>query len=223
LKFQEEGEEVEEEETLGVEVITEEEEILEVEEEGSAAGEVGEIIDLVVVAAEVVEIEENIGVEVVDEENIEGVGEEGHPAEVVVVSEKGRDHPMVEETDTRAEDLHLHLPIVERETTIERREEDLPQGMDHHQGMDHQEDHLLPGIVMVHHAEIMGDLPLQGPPEDPMREAGQAVAVDMKRAIPAGGLHHHLEQTGSGAEVQWLVGTLLPMKEQLGLGILKNS
>lgn len=207
MKYLEEGEEVEEEVILVEEEITGEGETPEVEEEGSAVEvEAGEIIEGVA-AVEVVETEVNIveEAEVEEEVTIEDVGEEGHPVEEVA-SEKGRGHPMEEETGMRAEDLLLHLRIAERETTIERKEEDLLQGMDH------PEDHHLPGTAMVHLVETMGDPPLLGPPEDLMIAAGPAVEADTKKATPVEVLLHLPGLTDTGAEVLWLAGTLHHMQ-----------
>jgi len=199
LKYHEEEEGVGAEVTLEEEEITGEGETQEVEEEGSAV-EVGEEI-IEEAAAEEVEIEENIveEAEVEEEAIIEGVGEEGHPAEEVVAIEKGRGHPMEgeEETDMRAEELLLLLPIVERETTIERKEED------HLQEMVHPEDHHLPGTAMDLLVETMGDPPLLGPPEDLMRAAGLAVEADMKMDTPVGVLLLLPGLTDTGAEALW--------------------
>lgn len=150
-----------------------------------------------------------------EEAIIEDVGEEGHPAEVAI--EKGRGHPMEEETDMRAEDLLLLLPIVERETTIERKEEDLLQEMAHLEG------HHLPGTAMAPLVETMGDPPLLGPPEDLMRVAGQAVEADTKTATPAEGLLHLPGLTDTGAEALWLAEILHHMQvcHDQGKGILQ--
>jgi hypothetical protein len=149
-----------------------------------------------------------------EEESIEGVGEEDL-AEVDI----GRGHPMVEVEviDTRAEVLHQPPPLVERENTIETREEDL------HQGMDLQEDHLhLLGTIMVHLVEIMGDPPLLDPLGDLMRGADPAVEAGMTRATPAEA-PHHLPGTGTGAGALWQAETHHLTQEQLGLGIRKKS
>ena len=206
MKYPEEEEGVEEEVILEEEEITGEGETQEVEEEGSAVEvEAGEIIEEGAAAVEVVEIEVNLAeAEVEEEASIEYVGEEGHPAEVAI--EKGRGHPMEEETGMRAEDRLLHLRIAERETTIERKEEDLLQEMDH------PEDHHLPGTAMVLLVETMGDPPLQGPPEDLMRVAGPAVEPDMKKATPVEVLLHLPGQTDTGAEALLLAGILHHMQ-----------
>jgi len=196
LRFHEEEEEVGEEVTL-VEGVTigEAEGILEEDGEDLVAEVEEEGITVVVVAAE----EETEGnTEVEEEEEIsEGVGEVGHLVEVDTGKE--RDLPMVEEvTDMRAEvHPHQHHLSVGKEITIERNEEDL------HPVMGLQEDHLpLPGIVMVHHGEIMGAPHLQGHQGDLMMVEDQAVEADMKTATPAEVLPHH-PGTDIGAEVQW--------------------
>jgi len=210
LKFPAGGEEGGVEEIMEEEVIIEEEETREGVEAVSAVEEVvGEIIEDPAVAVEVVEIEVNTAEGEVEEEvNIEGVGEEGHPAEVEGVIERERGRLTEEETDMRAE-VHLrHLPIVGRENTIERKEEGLlPE-------MGHQEDPLLQEIAMAHPAEIMEDPPLPGHPDDPMR-AADPVAAGMKRATPAGDLLPHQGLTDTEAGAQWPAGTLL--HTQVGL------
>jgi len=171
-------------------------------------------------------------------ESIEAVGEEVHQVEVDTGKE--RDLLMVEEgTDMRAGvHPHQHPPLAEKEIIIEKKGEDL-----HHVMGLPEDHHPLPEIVMVHHVEIMEDLLLQGPQEDPMRVEDQAVEADMMTAIQAGVLLLH-PGTGTGAEVLWPAGILhhmlgkhclfLPifapfnpslilfyLSEKLGLGIRK--
>jgi len=182
---------------VGEEITEEEGEIQEVVEEDSVEVEAGVTIDLVVAVVEVVEI--GVSTEGEEEESIEDAGEEDLLAEV----DTGRGHPMVEvvEIDMRAEVLHQLPPSVERETTIETREEDL------HQGMDLQEDHHhLLGTIMGHLVEIMGDLLLLVPLGDLMREADPAVEAGMRRATPAE-VPHHPQGTGTGAGVLWQAET----------------
>jgi len=214
LKFHEEGDEAEEEVTMGEGVIIEaEEEILEVVEEDLAA-EVAEGVIIVVAAVEEVETEENTGAEVVvevAEEITEGVGEVDHQAGVAI--EKERDHLMEEVIGTKVEDHH-HQPLhlAEKETIIGRKEEDL------HREMGLLEDHLhLQGIVMVLHVEITADRLLQALLEDPMREEDQVVEADMKTATQAEVLPPH-QGIGTEAEVLWPAEIRLPIQVGQGLG-----
>jgi len=202
----EEGVEVEV--IMGPEEIIEEGEIQEVVEDLAVVVAVGEIIDQVA-AAEVEVIEVNIEVVVEEEESIEDAGEEDHPAEVEeeVVIGKGKGHH-TEEIDMKAGDHH-HPRIAGTEITIGKKEEDLHQGMDHHQGMVHQEDLLLhQGTAMGHHAETMGDPPLQGPPDGHTRVA-DLVAADMRKVTLVGDLHRHPDQTDTEVGARSQAGILL--------------
>jgi len=183
------------------------------EEEGSAAGVVeGEEI-IVVVAAVEEETEESTEAEE-EEESIEAAGEEDLLVEVDTGKE--RDLLMVEGTDMRA-GVHLHQlpPLVEKEIIIEKKGEDL-----HHVMGLPEDHHLLPGIVMVHHVEIMEALLLQGPQEDPMRVEDQVVEADMMTAIQAEALHLH-PGTDTGAEVPWQAG--IPHHMLVGQGLVKDT
>jgi len=201
----EEGEEVEV--IMGLEEIIEEGEIQEVVEDLAVVEAVGEIIEDHLAAAEVEVIE--VITEVEEEESIEDAGEEGHPAEVEeeVVIEKGKG-PHTEEIDMKAGDHH-HPRIAGTEITIGKKEEDLLQGMDHHQGMVHQEGlHLHQETAMGHHAETMGDPPLQGLPDGHTRVV-DLVAADMRKVTLVGDLHRHPGRTDTEVGARLQAGILL--------------